>query len=75
MLITEMKGFKFVTTLLLEFKKRESYDKTKYNIFYLSSNAKTGISKSDIDDVFESIYGTIISDIQKVTWRRFEMDY
>ena len=30
-LLTQLKGFKFVTTLLLAFKKIESDDKTKYD--------------------------------------------
>ena len=31
-LLTQLKGFKFVTTLVLMFKNRESKDKTKYEI-------------------------------------------
>ena len=31
-LLTQLKGFKFVTTLVLVFKKIESEDKTKYDI-------------------------------------------
>ena len=34
-LLTEIKEFKFVTTLLLVLKKIESEDKTKYDTFYL----------------------------------------
>ena len=64
-LSTQLKGFKFVTTLVLVFKKIEREDKTKYHNFYPSSNAEIMINESDIDDVFQSIYTTIISNIQK----------
>ena len=63
--MTQLKGFKIVTTLVLVFKKIESEDKTKYDNFYSSSKAETIINKSDIDDVFQSIYITIKSNIQK----------
>ena len=49
-LLTQLKGFKFVTTLVLVFKNKESEDKTKYDNFYSISKAE--ISASDIDDVF-----------------------
>ena len=67
-LFSEMKGFRFVTTLVLEFKKIESDDKTKYDTFHLHSRAETIINDNNIDDVFESMYTTIISNtnIQKV---------
>ena len=35
-LLNQLKGFKFVTTLVLMFKKIESDDKTKSDIFYLN---------------------------------------
>ena len=38
-------------TLVLEFKKVESDDETKYSTFYSSSKAKRTINKSDINDV------------------------
>ena len=47
------------------FKKIESKDKTKYGNFYSSSKAETIINESDIDNVFQSIYTTIIENIQK----------
>ena len=62
-LLAELRGFKFVTTLVIEFKKRKSDDATKYTTFYSNSKAKTIIDENDIDDVFESIYITIISNI------------
>ena len=62
-LLTQLKGFEFVTTLLFE--KIESEDKTNYDNFYSSSKAEIIVNESDIDDVFESIYSTIISNIRK----------
>ena len=44
----------------------ESDHKTKYDTFYSHSKAETIINKSDIDDVFESIYTTVILNMQKV---------
>ena len=64
-LLTQLKGFKFVTTLVLVFKKIESEDKTKCGNFYSSTKAEIIINESDIDDVFQSIYTTIITNIQK----------
>ena len=64
-LLTDLNGFKFVATLVLEFKKIKSDDKRLYSIFYSNSKAETIIYESDIDDVFESIYSTIISNNQK----------
>ena len=54
-----------MTTIILVFKKIENDIKTKYDTFYSNSKAKMIISESDIDDLFESIYTTIISNIQK----------
>ena len=61
--MSELRGFKFVTTLALVFKNIESEDKTKYDNFYSNSKTETIINESDIDDVFEWIYLTIISNI------------
>ena len=48
--------------------KKESNDNaTKHITFYSNSNAATIISESDIANVFESIYTSIISNIQKRT--------
>ena len=64
--MTELRGFKFVTILVLVLKKTESEDKTKYETFYSHSKSETIISESDIfNDVSESIYTTVISNIQK----------
>ena len=64
-LLTQLKGFKFVTTLVLVFKKIENKDKTKYDNFYSTSKAEIIINESAIDDVFQSIYIKIITNIQK----------
>ena len=56
--MTQLKGFKFVITLVLVFKYIESEDKTKYDISYSNSKAEIVINESDIDDVFQSIYLT-----------------
>ena len=53
--MTQLKGFKFVTTLVLVFKRIESESKTKYNNFYSSSKAEIIINESHIDDVFQLI--------------------
>ena len=54
-----------MTTLVLVFKKIESKDKTKFENFYSISKAESIINESDIDDVFQSICTTIITNIQK----------
>ena len=53
-LLTQLKGLRFVTTIVLVFKKIESEDKTKYDNFYSSSKAEIIINVSEIesDDVF-----------------------
>ena len=74
-LLTQLKGFKFVTTLVLVFKKIESGDKTKYVNFYSSSKTEIIINESDIGDVFQSIYTIIIISIQKSFRKSFRLDY
>ena len=54
-----------MTTLVLVLKKIESDDKTKYNTFYSHSKAETFINENDIDDVCESIYTAILSNLYK----------
>ena len=54
-----------MTTLVLVLTKIESEDKTKYDNSYSSSKAEIIINASDIDNVFQSIYTTIITNIQK----------
>ena len=63
--MTQLKGFKFVTTLVLVFKKIESENKAKYDNFYSSSTAEIIINESDIGNVFKSVYTTIITNMQK----------
>ena len=50
-----------MTTLVSEFKKIGSDDKTKYDTFYLNSKTKTIINESWVDDIFESVFKFIIS--------------
>ena len=38
--------------LVLEFKKVENEDETKYSMFYSNSKAETIINESDIQDIF-----------------------
>ena len=64
-LLTQLKGFKFTRISFSVFKKIENEDKTKYDNFYSNSKAKIIINESDIDDVFQSIYTTITTNIQK----------
>ena len=66
----ELKGFKFVTALVIVFKITKSDDATKYSTFHPNSKVETVIIESDIDDVFESIYSKIISNIQKYIGKR-----
>ena len=47
------------------FKKIESEDKTRYDTFYSNVKAEIVINEGDIDYVFQSIYTTIITNIQK----------
>ena len=64
--MTQLKPFKFLTTLVLVFKKIEREDKTLYNhTFYSNSKAEKIINDSDIESIFESIYTTLISNIRK----------
>ena len=49
---------------MLVYKRVETEDKTKYSTFYSHSKAETIIIESDINDVFKSIYTTVISNIQ-----------
>ena len=61
--MTQLRAFKFVPRLVLVFKKVECEDKTTYDNFYSNSKKEVIIYESDIDDVFNSIYYTIITNI------------
>ena len=66
--MSELNEFKIVTALVLVLKKIESEHRTNYDTFYSNSKAKTVINEITfmmiyIDDVFQSIYITIISNI------------
>ena len=51
-LLTRLKGFKFVITLNLVFKKIKREDKSKYDNIYSNSKAEIIINESDTDDLF-----------------------
>ena len=67
-LLSELKGFKFVTKLAFVFRKIESEDKTKYGTSYSNSKAEIIINESDTDDVFQSI-------MLQIFRKRFRLDY
>ena len=71
-ILTELKGFKFVTTLVLKFKKIENNDKTKHDTFY--SNQKQLLMKLKFD-VFKSVYTTIVSKHVKLFRKKFRLNY
>ena len=64
-----------MTTLVLVFKNKESEDKTKYDNFYSISKVEIIINASDIDDVFQSIYTTIIENMRTSLGKKFRLDY
>ena len=71
--MTELRVFKFVTTLALVLEKIKSEDKVKYDTFYSHSKTEAILNKSDIDDnVYKSIYTKVISNIQKFR-KRFKL--
>ena len=55
-MLPELRGFKFVTTLILVFQKIESGDKKKFDNFYSNSKVEIIVSEKDIENVFKSIY-------------------
>ena len=63
-LFSELKGIKFVKTLVLVFKKKEREDAAKYDNFYSSSKVEININENDMDDVFQSIYTVITTKMQ-----------
>ena len=64
-LLSELRGFKFMATSVFELKKIENDIKTKFSTFYSNSKAEKSINESDINVMFESIYTTIMSNMQK----------
>ena len=61
-----------MATLVLVFKKIESEEKTKYNNFYSSSKAEIIVIESYIENVFKSIYTTILSNKKNFS-KRFKI--
>ena len=64
-LLTELKGFKFVATLVSLFIKIESKDKRNYDNFYSSSKSEEIINEIDMDNVFQSIFTTVMENRRK----------
>ena len=54
-----------MAALVIEFLKIECVDAVKYTTFHSNLKTETIINESDIDDVFESTYTKIISNIQE----------
>ena len=63
-LLSELKGFKFVITLVLQVKKMQSNDNTLENKHFYSEEEAI-INENNSDYVFDAIYVTILSNIQK----------
>ena len=63
--LTQLKGYKFVATLVIVFQKTESEEKKICDTFYANSKAGTDINESDTHHVFKSFYTSITSNIQK----------
>ena len=74
-LLSDLRRFKYVTTLFIEFKKIKSYDATKYITIYSNSKAETIINESDINDVFESILNQNYIKHTRISQKTFRLDY
>ena len=53
-----------MTTLVSDFEEIESDDKIIHGTFQLNQKSEAFINENDIDDTFESIYSTVMSNIQ-----------
>ena len=60
----ELRESKFVKKSVLEFKNIENDNETKYRAFYSNLKEEALINEKSIGSIFESIYITIISNIQ-----------
>ena len=70
-----LRGFKFMTTLILVFKRIKTEDKTKYDTFYRNLKTEIIINESDIDDVtLINLYYNYIKHA-KIFRKRFRLDY
>ena len=74
-ILTQLKVFKFVTTLVLVLKKIENKDKTKYDNFYSISKAGTITNENDIVNVFQSKKYYNYRKHTKIFLKRFRVDY
>ena len=68
--LTELRGFKFVTTVVLQLKKYRAMMKLNVAPITHPQSLKQ-LLMSHIGKVFESIYSTIISNIHKPFGKRF----
>ena len=66
-LLNELKRFQFVIILVLKLKKKQP---TKCSTSYSNSKAKTVIYDTDIDNVFESIYSTVMKKKYENIWQK-----
>ena len=64
-LLSVLRAIKFVTSLVLEFKKQKMMMKQKYSSFYLICKEETIVDKRNTDNLFEAICVTIILNIKK----------
>ena len=55
-MLPELRGFKFVITLILVFQKIESGDKKKFDNYNSNSKVEIIANEKDIENVFKSIY-------------------
>ena len=62
-LLNEIRGLKFVITLVIKLK--EIKYESKYSTFYSNSKAETVIHNADIDSIFESICSMIVTKMWK----------
>ena len=68
-LLSELRGFKFVTTLVLVIEKIERKYKTKYDNFYSNSKPEVIINESDIDALMMCLNQSILQLYQ--TYKNF----
>ena len=67
--MTELTGFQFVTTLVVDFDKSENNDATKYTTFSCNSKAETIINETNIGDVISiNLYCNYFKHT-KISWK------
>ena len=73
--MAQLKVFKFMATLGLVFRTIESDYEIKCDTFYSNSKAEKNFNEGVIDNVFESIYLTVMSNKQNIFRKRFTLYY